>query len=160
VPAALRHPSFALAATAIALVTAVFVAWAATGLGSETALLWASDLATVLAAGAATALCLRARAAHDGALRRFWALMAAATACWTAAEAVWGVYDLVLRTEVPLPSWADVGYLAAMPLTVAALLSHPATRGSGVRAARRVLEGSLVATALLFLSWTLVLGPL
>ena len=35
--------------------------------------------------------------------------------------------------DVPVPSWADVGYLSAIPLTVAALVVHPATRGSGTR---------------------------
>jgi len=61
---------------------------------------------------------------------------------------------------VPVPSWADLGYLIAIPLAVAALVVHPATRGSGVRKARWMFDGLLVATALLFLSWTLVLGPL
>jgi hypothetical protein len=43
---------------------------------------------------------------------------------------------------------------------VAALLAHPALRGTGVRQARVVFDGLLVATSLLFLSWTFVLGPL
>src|SRR5665811_1954812 len=84
----------------------------------------------------------------------------AATAFWTFAEIVWGYYALVLDVEVPVPSWADVGYLSAIPLAVAALVVHPATRGSGTRKARWVFDGLVVATALLFLSWTLVLGPL
>jgi len=62
--------------------------------------------------------------------------------------------------EVPAPSWADLGYLSAIPLTVAALVVHPATKGSGTRKARSVFDGLVIATALLFLSWTLVLGPL
>ena len=46
------------------------------------------------------------------------------------------------------------------PACVAALLAHPALRGTGVRQARAVLDGLLAATSLLFLSWTFVLGPL
>ena len=61
---------------------------------------------------------------------------------------------------MPAPSWADVGYLSAIPLTVAALVVHPATKGSGTRKARSVFDGLVIATSLLFLSWTLVLGPL
>lgn len=37
---------------------------------------------------------------------------------------------------------------------------HPATRGSGSRSLRATLDALAIATALLFLSWTLVLGPL
>ena len=79
---------------------------------------------------------------------------------WTLAEVIWGYYALILDVEVPVPSWADVGYLSAIPLAVAALVVHPATRGSGTRKARSVFDGLVIATALMFLSWTLVLGPL
>ena len=87
-------------------------------------------------------------------------LLAGACGAWTLAEIIWGAYELVLSEEVPVPSWADVGYLGAIPLAVAALVSHPAMRGSGTHKARSVLDGLIVATALLFLSWTVVLGPL
>ena len=50
--------------------------------------------------------------------------------------------------------------LSAIPVAVAALVVHPATHGSGTRKTRSVFDGLVVATALLFLSWTLVLGPL
>jgi hypothetical protein len=93
-------------------------------------------------------------------MRLFWSLLGCATAFWTLAELIWGYYALILNVEVPVPSWADVGYLSAIPLTVAALVVHPATRGSGTRKARWVFDGLVVATALLFLSWILVLGPL
>jgi hypothetical protein len=93
-------------------------------------------------------------------MRLFWTLLGCAAAFWTVAELVWGYYALILNEEVPAPSWADVGYLGAIPLTVAALLVHPAMRGSRTRKARSVFEGLVVATALLFLSWTLVLSPL
>lgn len=93
-------------------------------------------------------------------MRLFWLLLGCATASWTLAEIIWGYYALILDVEVPVPSWADLGYLSAIPLAVAALVVHPATRGSGTRKARWVFDGLVVATALLFLSWTLVLGPL
>jgi hypothetical protein len=93
-------------------------------------------------------------------MRLFWSLLGCATASWTLAEVIWGYYALILNVEVPVPSWADLGYLSAIPLAVAALVVHPATRGSGTRKARWVFDGLVIATALLFLSWTLVLGPL
>jgi hypothetical protein len=142
------------------LATALFAAWLASGIGGETSVRYVDDLGTALAALAATALCLRAAGRQLRQLRAFWWLLGAACGAWTLGEAIWAVYDLVLHQAVPVPSWADVGYLTGIPLAVCALLSHPGMRSSRARKARSILDGLLVATALLFLSWTFVLGPL
>ncbi len=150
-----------LGAVGLALLTlAIFGAWIGLSVGGDRASLWVDDLATPAAAMLASAMCLQARSRHHGRLRLFWSLMACATAFWTLAEVIWGFYALILNKEVPVPSWADVGYLAAIPLAVAALMVHPATRGSKSRKTRWMFDGLVVATALLFLSWTVVLGPL
>jgi hypothetical protein len=117
-------------------------------------------VATALAALVAVPLCLRAGFASGATARRFWLLLAAACAAWTLAEVIWAVYDIVLRVPVPVPSWADLGYLSAIPLVVGALLSHPAMRSGLKWRARSAFDGILVATALFFLSWSFVLGPL
>jgi hypothetical protein len=148
------------AAGAVALATLLFGAWIGLRIGGATVSLWVDDLATPLAAAVACVLCLRARSRHEGATHLFWSLLGCATAFWTLAEVIWGYYALILNEEVPVPSWADVGYLSAIPLAVAALVVHPATRGSGARKTRWLLDGLVVATSLLFLSWTVVLGPL
>lgn len=127
--------------------------------GGETLATWVDDLLTAGAALAAALLCARTGAACRGRIRTFWWLLAAAAGAWTAAEVAWAVYDLA-RGDVPAVSWADAGYLAAIPLTAAALLVHPALRGSGSSRARALLDGVAVATALFLLSWTIVLGPL
>jgi diguanylate cyclase len=151
---------FLAAVGAVVLASALFALWIGLQIGGARTTLWVDDLATPLAALIACTLCLRARSRQQGQLRLFWSLLACATACWTLAELIWGYYALILSEEVPVPSWADVGYLTAIPLSVAALVVHPATRGSGTRKTRWVFDGLVVATALLFLSWTLVLGPL
>jgi hypothetical protein len=142
------------------LATGLFAVCIGLRVGGAEASLWVDDLATPLAALASCVLCFRACARHKGRMRAFWALFGCATACWTLAEVIWGVYALILREEVPIPSWADVGYLAAIPLAVAGLVVHPSMRATGTRRARAVLDGMVIAAALLFLSWTLVLGPL
>ncbi len=149
-----------LSGVGAAFATSSYAAWLAWGVGGETSVLYVADLGTVLAALVATVLCLRAGNRQAGRLRLFWRLLAAACGAWTLGEAIWAVYDLVLHRDVPVPSFADVGYLAGVPLAVAALLSHPAMRGSGARRSRGLIDGLAVATALLFLSWTFVLGPL
>jgi hypothetical protein len=144
----------------VVLVTGVCATWIALRLGGGSVTLWVDDGLTPLAALAACALCVRACARHEGRMRLFWLLLACATGAWAFAEIVWGYYALILDVEVPVPSWADLGYLGAIPLAVAALVVHPAVSGGGTRRARWVLEGLILATALMFISWTLVLGPL
>jgi len=150
---------FLRALAVVILVTGVCAVWIGLGIGGTRVTLWVDDGLTPLAALTACVLCFRARAGHVGRMRSFWLLLGLATASWTLAEVIWGYYALILDREVPVPSWADVGYLSAIPLAVAALVVHPATRGSGTRKARSVFDGLVIATALMFLSWTLVLGP-
>jgi diguanylate cyclase len=157
---ALSSRRFRGAVGVVTLATGVFAAWIGLRVGGGQVTLWVDDLVTPLAALIACVLCFRARARHTGRMRLFWLLLGCATAFWTAAEIIWGYYALIRNAAVPVPSWADVGYLSAIPLAIAALIVHPATRGSGTRKTRSVFDGLVVATALLFLSWTLVLGPL
>ena len=118
------------------------------------------DVATVLAALAAAVSCLRAGLTRGATARRFWLWLAAACGAWTLAEVIWAVYDVILRVAVPIPSWADLGYLSAIPLVVGALLSHPSMSMGRKWRARSAFDGILVATALFYLSWSFVLGPL
>jgi hypothetical protein len=157
---ALGRRGFPGAVGVVALATGVFAAWIGLRVGGAQMTLWFDDLVTPLAALVACVLCFRARARQTGRMRLFWLLLGCATAFWTLAEIIWGYYALILNAAVPVPSWADVGYLSAIPLAVAALIVHPATRGSGTRKTRSLFDGLVVAAALLFLSWTLVLGPL
>jgi len=151
---------FPAAVGVVALATGVFAAWVGLRVGGGQVTLWVDDLATPLAALIGCGLCFRARARHDGRMRLFWLLLGLAMACWTVAEVIWGYYALAVDAAVPVPSWADIGYLSAIPLAVAALVVHPATHGSGTRKTRSLFDGLVVAAALLFLSWTLVLGSL
>ena len=156
-----RLGSRTLTAAALAfLATGLWAAWVGLRFGGAEVALWVDDVGTALAALTACVLCFRACARHTGRMRTFWALFGCAMACFTLAEVIWGVYALILSREVPVPSWADVGYLTAIPLAVAGLVVHPAMRGNSAHRARLVLDGTVIATALLFLSWTLVLGPL
>jgi hypothetical protein len=140
--------------------TAMFAACVGLRVAGPSTVLYVDDIGTLFAALAASLLCLRAGVRQVGALRRSWWLLGAACAAWTLGEVIWAVHDLALHDAVPVPSWADLGYLSAIPLAVAALLSHPTMAGSAAHRTRDTLDGLLVATALLFVSWTFVLGPL
>ncbi len=121
---------------------------------------YVDDLATAAVALAATAACLRAARRHTRELALFWSLLAAATGAWSLGELLWARYDLFSTGAAPVLTWADVGYLGALPLAAAALLVHPALRRPATGKARAVLDGLALGSALFFLSWTLLLGPL
>jgi hypothetical protein len=150
-----------LGTTAGALsVTLVFLFWLGLHVGGGTGVRYFDDIVTALAAFSACVACILAAGRQSGPERRFWVLLGLALLAWTSAEVTWGVYDLVLRVAVPVPSWADVGYLGAIPLAAAALLCHPGMHAAGTYKARATLDGLAIGTSLLLLSWTFVLGPL
>lgn len=152
---------FPVALGTAGLATGLFGACLHWSIGGDGVARVVSDVGTVLAGLAATALCLRAggRQARPR-LRLFWSLLAGACGAWTLGEMSWTWYDFTGSGEQPIPSLADVGYLAFMPLAAAALLVHPGMRDTRTRKARALLDGLAIAAALLFLSWVFVLGPL
>ncbi len=115
------------------------------------------DLTQLAAPLLAAALCVAAARRAAGLDRRLWWSLAAATASWAAGQAVWSWYELLRRTEAPFPSLADVGFLA-FPLLAAVglLLWHGGPYLSA--GARDLVDGGLLAGALLMVSWKTALG--
>jgi hypothetical protein len=150
---------FLLALGSAALAAGGFAAWLGWRVGGETSVRCVSDVGQALAAMAATVTCIHIGVRHKE-RRGFWWLLAGSCGAWMSGQWIWTAYDLASSEGPPVPSWADVGYLAFIPLAVAALLCHPGIRGSGMRKVRSLLDGLAIAVALLFLSWTTVLGPL
>lgn len=144
----------------MAALLGLFAAEIAGGFGGQTAVRYVDDLGTFAAALATALLCLRTAGRQRGRLRRFWRLLAAATGSWALGELLWAVYDLGRGGAVPVPSWADAAYLAAVPLAAAALLSHPAVQSRTTGKARAILDGGVIAASVFFIAWLLLLGPL
>jgi len=160
VRAVARHRAELAAAASALSITFTFFLWLVLHVGGNSGVRYFDDIVTALAALSACVACLLAGRHQSGSERRFWMLLALALGAWTFAEVIWGVYDLVLRVAVPVPSWADVGYLGAIPLAAAALLCHPGMRATGNYKTRATLDGLAIGTAVLLLSWTFVLGSL
>jgi hypothetical protein len=97
---------------------------------------------------------------RPGRLRWSWSLLGASAVSWALGQVVWSYYELMAGREVPFPSLADLGYLLAVPLAAAALVTHAATPTRGVSHAQRLLDGLVIATAVLAVSWQTVLGAL
>jgi hypothetical protein len=103
--------------------------------------------------------CARQARALGGRLRRGWMLMAGSCLAWGLGMAVWTLYESILGHDVPFPSLADVGYLATVPLAVAALLLFPTAPQRRAAQARTVVDGLVIGASLLIVSWILALGP-
>ena len=97
---------------------------------------------------------------ETGRTERAWRLLGLACLSWGCGQAAWTWYESVLGRDVPFPSIADLGYLAFVPLAAAALLAFPSVPTRLSSRVRTVLDGLLIAGALLFMSWMVVLGPL
>jgi diguanylate cyclase (GGDEF)-like protein len=84
--------------------------------------------------------------------------MATSAFLWGSGQAIWDWYEMVARVQVPFPSFADAGYLGAVPFAIATVLAFPMAYERARTHARSILDGLIVAAALLIVSWNTVLG--
>ena len=105
---------------AMAVVALLWLGSLVFGLGGARASQAISNFGLIAAAGAAGITCIRTARFSSPQQSRMWKLMGASALSWGCGQAAWTWYETVLGREVPFPSLADVGYLAAPPLAVAA----------------------------------------
>jgi two-component system sensor histidine kinase/response regulator len=149
------HRVFFWAAAATILVVAGFVAWVELKLGGDRGIIAFDDISEGIAALVAAIFCALAARRNTGRPRLGWMLLSASAATWCAGEIVWSVYEVGLGVSVPYPSAADVGFLGALPLAAAGVLSFfSPPRGTSTRL-RLWLDGAIILVALFFVSWTL-----
>ncbi len=130
-----------------------------TRLGGSHTVRTLSNVALFCAAFAASIGCVLRSRRVTGRVRLSWVLLGAATASWGVGQLLWFWFESVMGDAVPFPSLADVGYLGMPVFTVAGLLVLGTDAQSAANRARGVLDGAMIATSLLLISWTLVLGP-
>ncbi|MEV7606283.1 response regulator [Paenarthrobacter sp. NPDC089322] len=126
--------------------------------GSSTAQ-FAGDMALLVAV--LTALVTHTRAAirrEDNSAGRWFVV--AGLALWAAGMSVWTFYGITLNHAYPFPSFADVGFVwYALPVSIGLILL---LREQGLRFSirRTVLDAGVVASAMFFMVWGSLLGPL
>ena len=116
------------------------------------------DLAQVVAAGLSAAACGWRARRSTGRETQSWAWLAAGCLSWCLGEGIWSWYEVVVRRDTPFPSPADAGFLLFPVLAAVGLLRWPSAVLHGTTRWRTLLDGALVAGALLILSWTTALG--
>ena len=146
---------FAAAAALFAAFAAVFVICLGYQIGGTTVTIAVDDFGEAVAAMVAAAACAWAARRSGGRLRRAWGFIAAAAAAWCCGEIAWSVYEVGLGQAVPYPGLPDIGFIAAIPLTIAGVLTFgPAARGTAT-GPRLWLDRAIVALALLSSAWSL-----
>jgi len=157
--------SYRLVAIASAALAGGFLVWIGMGLGNDGVTELVSNLAQAAAALAAAAACFSAARrnpygfgrAWTTSLHRAWRLLGSAALAWGLGQVVWTVIEL--RDGNPeVPSAADIGYLAAVPLLIAGVLAFPTAPMRATARLRTLLDGLLIAASLLFLGWATVLS--
>jgi signal transduction histidine kinase len=157
--------SYRLVAIASAALAGGFLVWIGMGLGNDGVTELVSNLAQAAAALAAAAACFSAAGrnpygfgrAWTASLHRAWRLLGSAALAWGLGQVVWTVIEL--RDGNPeVPSAADIGYLAAVPLLIAGVLAFPTAPMRATARFRTLLDGLLIAASLLFLGWATVLS--
>jgi signal transduction histidine kinase len=157
--------SFRLAAVAAAALATGFLAWIGLGVGDDGVTELVSNLVQASAALLAAAACFSAAGrnpygfgrAWTASLHRAWRLLGSAALAWGLGQVAWTVIEL--RDGTPgVPTVADVGYLAAVPLLIAGVLAFPTAPMRATARLRTLLDGLLIAASLLFLGWATVLG--
>src|SRR3989441_12954475 len=111
-----------------------------------------------LAAFIAAAVCAIAGWRHQQRTRIAWALIGASALFWGVGQAIWSYYELVVGQQVPFPSFADLGFLGAVPLAVAGVLFFPWVPSRATSLLRTILDALLTAGSLFIISWATVLG--
>jgi two-component system sensor histidine kinase/response regulator len=86
--------------------------------------------------------------------------MALAAGVWASGQAIWSFYGLTRDHVYPFPSPADAAFLGyAVPAAIA-LFTFPRAQRSRVAFLRTLLDAAVIAGAVLFISWSTVLGPI
>ncbi|MGK2867789.1 MAG: diguanylate cyclase domain-containing protein, partial [Mycobacterium sp.] len=139
--AAIAVPCVLVVALALVMVLARDAAW----------LPVVDDAISVALAAYAIARAAIAAGSADGPVRLAWGILATALVAWTIGDAIWLVYDVVLR-EPPSPSPADLFYLAFIVL-IAVGLAHLLATETLISRLHLALDALTVSLCLFLLVW-------
>jgi diguanylate cyclase (GGDEF)-like protein/PAS domain S-box-containing protein len=142
----------------LALVCAGYAVGSAFGWGSQRLALVMGDFGLSAAAAAAAVSCFCCARTRRSPFRPAWLLFSLSSAMAAAGNFVWGWYEVVLGSDVPSPSYADLFFLCFAPPAIVGLLvlaKRPVSKAGWVCLA---LDAWLIGGSLLTLSWSLALA--
>ncbi len=119
----------------------------------------AADLVFTATSATAGILCLRT-SRHLGTAGRPWYWFGLACLAWMTGQLIWDAYEVGLRTSVPYPSLADIGYLAFYPLAAVGLLLLLWDSADGPPSGEVLLDGLIVLLVAGAICYEVLLSPL
>src|ERR1700682_3055396 len=157
-PYGARHANrdFLAAAVLAALLTIGFGAWMALrpeGGAQSDALRRFGEAGAALIAAVA---CMVAASYHSGRSRFAWVLLGTGALAWAAGEGIGAYYEFI-GEQLRYPPLTDIGHLVAVPLAVGGIAVFPGRHRRASRIAF-LLDGAILAGALVLISWATVLG--
>jgi len=148
-----RRKIFVAAAAAVALISLAYALNIRTVFFGQHAVTAIDDIGEAVAAALASLACAWAASRAAGKDRLGWALMSISAGLWSAGEVVWSIYEVGMGVQVPYPSLADAGFLAAVPFAFAGIRAFWSdARGTSSRW-RVWFDGLIVALALTSTAW-------
>jgi len=144
--------------TAFALAAIAFITWMVVQPGGASLATPVDDIGEAVAAGIAGVSCGLAARRTQGRLRRAWALLAASAASWCLGEIVWSVNEVGFGITPTSPTLSDIGFLAAIPLAIAGIMSFANSARGTSTGLRLWLDRAIVSLSLLYVGWELGLG--
>jgi len=148
-----RRKIFVAAAAAVALISLAYALNIRTVFFGQHAVTAIDDIGEAVAAALASLACAWAASRAAGKDRLGWALMSISAGLWSAGEVVWSIYEVGMGVQVPYPSLADAGFLAAVPFAFAGIRAFWSdARGTSSRW-RVWFDGVIVALALTSTAW-------
>ncbi|WP_305784768.1 putative bifunctional diguanylate cyclase/phosphodiesterase [Symbioplanes lichenis] len=144
---------------AVGLAVAVFAACMLLAPGGRPVTQAVTNLASLAMTVAAAVACLVRAALRPGRARWSWAMIGLGCLSYAYGSGAWAWIETLHGGDVTTPGWPDLGFLGMVPLTTAGLVLVPAVRTTRAHRVRGVVDGFMVACALLLISWILVLGP-
>ena len=119
------------------------------------------DVSMLLIEAAAFALtCLALRKNAGGPYRWTWVFLALWLASNFFADLAWAWYELVLRTPLPSPSLADLGYLCSYVFGFLTVVFATWRFSDKLRATESALDAMMITLGIAGICWPLVLAPL
>jgi diguanylate cyclase (GGDEF)-like protein/PAS domain S-box-containing protein len=148
---------FAIACALAAVLTAGFAAVLALRTEGMLAADAIRGFGQAAAAVIAAMACMVVATRHAGRTRFAWVLLGTGALAWAAGEAYWSYFDGIQGQLLPLPSLADVGHLALVPLVAAGIAMFPGRQRTASRLAF-LLDVAILFGALILISWATALG--
>ena len=153
------RPQLGLVPSGIAalILIALFAAALISRAGGDSGVRAIDDLSQLAAAGLAAVSGLSAARRTDGRMRGAWLAIGLGAGAWALGQVVWCYYELLAHRETPFPSAADVGFLLFPVGAAAGLILFPSA--DSIRSRRRwILDGAIITSALVTVSWSTTLG--